>query len=117
MATFRVNKQSTTSHQDMLPKREPLEKKSLHFYGILIVSMVVSIAGISFLYLIAFNTISSQGIIIVDLGQERNKLMIENEVWNMRISKLKSLDVIEKQSVVKNMQDISPAEIEFVKNP
>lgn len=67
-----------------------------------------------FLYLSEFNDISSQGVLINRLERERSELMIENEVWNMRIARLKSLDVIEKQDVVRRMEFIRPEEVEFV---
>ena len=69
---------------------------------------------LGFFYLSEFNAISTQGVIINDLENQRNELIIENEVWNMRIANLKSMDVIQQQSVVKRMVSIDPAEIEYV---
>lgn len=66
------------------------------------------------MYLSAFNQISSQGVFINQLERARSELIIENEVWNMRIAKLKSMDVIEEQDVVYRMPNVDPAEIEFI---
>ena len=76
--------------------------------------LIASISVTCFLYLSGFNQIASQGVIINDLERERSQLIIENEVWNMRMSRLKSMDVIEKQEVVRQMPFIDPSEIEFV---
>lgn len=66
------------------------------------------------MYLDEFNDIATQGVIINSLEIDRSRLIIQNEVWNMRIAQLKSLDVIEQQSVVNRMPTIDPAEIEFI---
>lgn len=76
--------------------------------------LVLFISFVSFLYLSEFNAIATQGVVINDLERDRSRLIIENEVWNMRIAKLKSMDVIGEQAVVKRMPTIDPSEIEFV---
>lgn len=108
------------------PKKRPLEvpqqKKRrpgkvkvfvLNFYTLCTV-LILFIAGTCLLYLETFNDIASQGVIINEIEQRRSKLIIENEVWNMRIAKLKSMDVIEQQDVVYRMPIVDPAEIEFI---
>ncbi len=76
--------------------------------------LALFIVGTCFMYLSAFNQISSQGVFINQLERARSELIIENEVWNMRIAKLKSMDVIEEQDVVYRMPNVDPAEIEFI---
>lgn len=80
---------------------------------VLIIS-IITIVVFSLLYLQTFNTLASQGVIINDLERERGKLILENEVWNMRISRLKSLDIIHEQPVVKSMVNVNPKEVEFI---
>lgn len=116
MATFRFPEQPVLFSSEPLPKRTPLERKSMVLIFLSALVLGLGIAALSFLYLLAFNQIASQGIVIIDLERERNKLLLENEVWNMRISKLKSLDVIEKQKVVKQMETVNPAEIQFIQD-
>lgn len=96
------------------------EKKIVSFrYGKIPIAvwclfLILSIGMLSLLYLSGFNHISSQGVVIGELESKRSKLIIENEVWNMRVAKLKSLDVIEQQDIVKKMPSIDPREIEFL---
>ena len=104
-------------HQVHLPYQEKKKSKiKLRSFGLphLMLFLFISICGLSLFYLSEFNHIASQGVVINDLERDRSRLMIENEVWNMRMAKLKSLDVIEHQEVVKKMQSIDPKEIEFV---
>ena len=84
---------------------------------LLLIISILSIVVFSFLYLRTFNTLSSQGVIINDLERKRVKLILENEVWNMRISRLKSLDVIHEQPVVKSMVSVDPKEVQFISVP
>ncbi|MDP3976248.1 MAG: hypothetical protein Q8P95_05030 [bacterium] len=89
--------------------------KQLFFQAYFVVAvLVILVSFTSFFYLSEFNQVASQGVIINSLERERAKLIIENEVWNMRIARLKSLDVIEMQDVVQRLPIIDPAEIEFV---
>lgn len=66
------------------------------------------------LYLVEFNKLSTMGIVIDALKNERDEYIIENEVWNMRIANLKSLDVIQGQRVIKNMINIT--DVEFIED-
>lgn len=114
MATITVQKRPIP----VLPaenKRERNKSKKivLNVYSLMI-SLVFLIFTTCFLYLSEFNKISSQGVVINDLERERSELIIENEVWNMRIAQLKSMDVIEHQDVVRKMPTVDPAEIEFI---
>lgn len=81
---------------------------------LMLIFSILAIITVSFLYLQTFNTLASQGVIINDLERERGKLILENEVWNMRISRLKSLDIIHEQSAVKSMVNVDPKEVEFI---
>ena len=65
-------------------------------------------------YLVEFNKISTFGIQIDDLKSVRDKSIVENEVWNMRIANLKSLDVIQNQDVINRMINIT--DIEFLED-
>ena len=76
--------------------------------------MLSLMAFVCFFYLAEFNNIATQGVIINELERKRSRLIIENEVWNMRIAQLKSMDVIQHQDVVKKMPPVSPAELEFI---
>jgi len=114
MATITVQKRPIP----VLPaenKRERNKSKKivLNVYSVMIF-LVFLIFTTCFLYLSEFNKISSQGVVINDLERERSELIIENEVWNMRIAQLKSMDVIEHQDVVRKMPTVDPAEIEFI---
>jgi len=114
MATITLKKRTVPVQTD--PKKRSSKKVRtlvLNVYSIMLM-MILLIMGTSFLYLSEFNEIASQGVIIGELESERNRLIIENEVWNMRIAQLKSLDVIEQQPVVRRMITINPAEIEFI---
>ena len=114
MATITLKKRTVPVQTDQ-KKRTSKKMKTivLNVYSVMLL-LVLIIMGTSFLYLSEFNDIASQGVIISELESERNRLIIENEVWNMRIAQLKSLDVIEQQPVVKRMITINPAEIEFI---
>jgi hypothetical protein len=72
--------------------------------------LVILICTVGLLYLIEFNKISTMGILIDDGKNLRDKLIIENEVWNMRIANLKSLDVIQTQETVRSMVNIDNVE-------
>jgi len=114
MATISIQK----NHVPILPQENKREKSKakkfvLNVYTIMIF-MTLIIFMTCFFYLAEFNKISSQGVFINDLERERSTLIIQNEVWNMRIAQLKSMDVIEHQEVVKRMHTINPAEIEFI---
>lgn len=114
MATITVQK-----HPGYMPPQENKREKNktrkivLNVYSLLFF-MAIFIFATFFLYLSEFNKISSQGVFINDLERNRAKLIIENEVWNMRIAQLKSMDVIQHQDVVKRMQTINSSEIEFI---
>jgi hypothetical protein len=115
MATITIQKNTP----NLLPQQEVKRgngkprKIVLNIYTIMSF-LVALIFATCFLYLSEFNNISSQGVFINDLEQERSELIIQNEVWNMRIAQLKSMDVIEHQDVVRRMQTIDPSEIEFI---
>ena len=113
MATITLKKRPP-----LIPAEKKKRKSSLRLFvfnpGVMISAFVMLIATLCFLYLSEFNIIASQGVIINDLEHQRSELIIENEVWNMRIAQLKSMDVIEQQEVVKRMVTIDPAEIEFI---
>jgi hypothetical protein len=114
MATITVQKQPI----GILPQENKREKNKtkkiiLNVYTLL-VFLGFLIFTTCFLYLSEFNLISSQGVFINNLERERSELIIQNEVWNMRIAQLKSMDVIQHQDVVKRMQTIDPSEVEFI---
>jgi hypothetical protein len=114
MATINPKKRSVELPQKQVKrKRERVKTIMLNYYT-LSVFLVVFIVGTCFMYLSAFNEISSQGVFINQLERARSELIIENEVWNMRIAKLKSMDVIQEQDVVYRMPNVDPAEIEFI---
>ncbi len=118
MATIRlfpdhVQQSSNPSGSEKSPK----SRKQVTFQvrmSFLTTLLLISISLVCFQYLAAFNEISSQGVVINELQRERARLIIENEVWNMRIAQLKSMDVIERQDVVKRMPSVLPAELEFI---
>lgn len=93
--------------------RSPLSQRIRLSSTALVVVLIFMICGISILYLIEFNKLSTAGIIIDDLQAKRDKLIIENETWNMRIADLKSLDVIKSQNIVRSMVDIG-SNVEYV---
>jgi len=64
---------------------------------------IVLVCVVSLLYLAEFNEIATEGVIIDSLKSQRDRLIIENEVWNMRISDVKSLDVIQSTGKVRGM--------------
>lgn len=113
MATITIKKRKVAlpSQKKRTPSR--IRLVVLNLYGVMLM-VITGIMVTCFLYLDEFNDIATQGVIINSLEGDRNKLIIENEVWNMRIAQLKSLDVIEQQSVVNRMPTIDPAEIEFI---
>jgi len=113
MATITHSSQSVDLRTDARRKRFEIQHWILS-PPVVIISLGLAIVLTSFFYLSAFNDIASQGVILNDLERDRSQLIIKNEVWNMRIAKLKSLDVIEKQDVIKRMVTIDPAEIEFI---
>jgi len=113
MATVTIKKRSLDIPGSGKKKKSAVKTFVLNPYTI-IFFLVLFIAMTSFLYLSEFNAIATQGVVINDLERDRSTLIIENEVWNMRIAKLKSMDVIDKQAVVKRMPSIDPSEIEFV---
>ena len=113
MATVTLQKKVLEFPQPPQKRRQKAQQIIFNLYSVML-TLLVGILFLCFLYLSEFNAISSQGVIINDLEQERSELIIENEVWNMRIAQLKSLDVIEHQDVVKRMSTIVPAEIEFI---
>lgn len=94
-------------------KRGPQRKFSLHIAH-LAAFLILSIVVLSLLYLSQFNELSSQGVLIERLERQRSQQIIENEVWNMRMARLKSLDLIEQQKVVQMMSEITPEELEFI---
>jgi hypothetical protein len=65
-------------------------------------------------YLVEFNKISTVGIQIDDLKDVRDDFIVENEVWNMRIANLKSLDVIQSQDVISKMVNVT--DVEFLED-
>jgi hypothetical protein len=113
MATISPQRKSAPPPTDLPKKRQKTRQIMLNMYT-LAISLFSGIILLCFFYLSEFNAISSQGVIINDLESERNELIIANEVWNMRIAQLKSMDVIQHQDVVQRMVTISPSEIEFI---
>lgn len=113
LATFSISKRAQSLPPDLLKK----QNKGVSFQINITRSIAILISLMTlvcFLYLSEFNNIATQGVIINDLERARSRLIIENEVWNMRIAQLKSMDVIEHQDVVKKMPSINPAELEFI---
>lgn len=113
MATITLKQRTLDVHFEPKRKKSRVTIFVMNYYAI-ILFLTFTIMLTAFLYLSTFNDLSSQGVIINELEAKRSELIIENEVWNMRIAQLKSLDVIERQQVVKRMPQVDPAEIEFV---
>ena len=113
MATFSISKRSQPLPPEMLKKQNKAVTFRMTASGA-IMTMISLMTIVCFLYLSEFNNIATQGVIINDLERARSRLIIENEVWNMRIAQLKSMDVIEHQDVVRKMPSIDPAELEFI---
>ena len=76
-------------------------------FQLIFVFMVFGIIGISILYLSQFSHLTSQGVILEELEYKRNKLMMENEGWRLRITQLSSLDVVTERDIVKSMPNVS----------
>lgn len=114
MATISPKKRSIDISQKPVKRKKANIRVFLLNYVTLSVFLISMICFTCFLYLSAFNHISTQGVIINELERSRSELIIENEVWNMRIAQLKSLDVIDQQDVVNRMPTVDPAEIEFI---
>ena len=112
MATISLTPQRT-GHEEGRKKKDASWNLIFHPLSA-VMGLFSAILLTSFLYLSSFNDLASQGVLINDLERKRSRLIIENEVWNMRIANLKSLDVIEEQDVVRRMESIVPEEIEFV---
>jgi hypothetical protein len=102
------------SQADKRTKRAPLSRRIYISSNAFIVMLIILVVIVSMLYLVEFNKISTMGIIIDDLKDVRDDYIIENEVWNMRIANLKSLDVIQNQDVIRRMVDID--EVEFIED-
>ncbi|MDF2379369.1 MAG: hypothetical protein P1V18_04070 [Candidatus Gracilibacteria bacterium] len=113
MATIKLQKRDVSVSPVSTNRKPDLFSKCLTPTGVSFLLFIL-IVGTCFLYLSEFNNIASQGVIINDLERSRSELIIQNEVWNMRIARLKSLDVIEQQDVVKSMEFIGPEDLEFV---
>jgi hypothetical protein len=105
MATIHLK--HSEQRKDTLRERKgrPIDTVLVHFQLIVVV-LVFAIVGVSVLYLAEFNNLATQGVIIDELEIKRNRLVIENEVWRMRIAELMSLDVIKNQEVVQAMADV-----------
>ncbi|MGE3278636.1 MAG: hypothetical protein AB7J40_02445 [Candidatus Altimarinota bacterium] len=114
MATITVQKRPIPVLPTENKREKNKSKKILLNASTLMMTMFLFIVLTCFFYLSEFNKISSQGVVINDLERQRSELIIENEVWNMRIAQLKSMDVIEHQDVVRRMPTVDPAEIEFI---
>ncbi len=100
--------------QEKNARRAPLSRKILLSSTIFIVVLIGMIIVISMLYLVEFNKISTMGIQIDELKKVRDNIIVENEVWNMRIASLKSLDVIQNQEIIRKMVNIN--EVEFLES-
>lgn len=113
MATIKLQKRDVSVDPVLKSRKPDLITRSLNPVTLSVVLFMMIVAT-CFLYLSEFNNIASQGVIINDLERERSELIIQNEVWNMRIARLKSLDVIEQQDVVRRMEFIGPDDLDFV---
>jgi hypothetical protein len=89
----------------------PIDTVLSHFQ-LVVASLVLAIVALSILFLAEFNNLATQGVIIEELEYKRNSLLVENEVWRMRNSQLKSLDVLTGQEVIKSMADV--VDVRFV---
>lgn len=95
-------------------RRSPLSQRVHFSSNALIAVLIILIVVISMFYLVEFNKISTIGIQIDESKDIRDKFIIENEVWSMRIANLKSLDVIQNQDVINRMVNIT--DVEFLED-
>lgn len=85
-----------------------------------VVSLLFLVVGLftvmSLLYLMHFNSASTKGYELNRLENERQQLVSENEIQNMRLSEARALVTIEKHPIVQRMVKVNPEKITYMKN-
>ena len=73
----------------------------------LVIFVVTLICLISLAYLVHSNKTATKGYVLKQLQKEKSQLVIENEIWDMKISRARSLASLGSNSFVAKMVDSS----------
>ena len=111
MATVALQRRE--DEQSGVPLTSPSSFGVVFHLHLIVIFLFFGVIGISILYLAAFNQIATQGVIIDQLESKRSDLIVENEVWRMRIAQQSSLDIITHQPIVEKMVGVT--EVQYVK--
>lgn len=84
-------------------RRRTLSQKIEGSITSLMVVTVLLVAVISLVYLVHANRNATRGYAIKNLELERSRLLMENEVWDMEIAKVKALGSLEKDEKILSM--------------
>lgn len=84
-------------------KKKTLAQKVHIGANSLIIFIVSLICVISLIYLVHSNQTATKGYILKELQREKNDLAIENEIWDMKISRARSLSSLQNNSYVSDM--------------
>ena len=83
--------------------RKTLSQKVEVGLSSLVFVTIVLVGMISFVYLVHSNRNATRGYALKTLELERSKLLMENEVWDMEIAKVKSLETLENDPKIQRM--------------
>ena len=84
-------------------RRKPLSQKvEIGITSLLFVTIVL-VGMIALVYLAHSNQNATKGYALKSLELERSKLLMENEVWDMQIAKVKSLESLQNDPKIRSM--------------
>ncbi|PIZ71346.1 hypothetical protein COY07_05145 [Candidatus Peregrinibacteria bacterium CG_4_10_14_0_2_um_filter_43_11] len=84
-------------------QRRPLSQKIEVGVTSLVFVIVVLVSMISLVYLAHANRNATKGYALKTLELQRSKLVMENEVWDMEIAKVKSLNTLQNDPKILSM--------------
>lgn len=94
-------------------RKKTLSQKIEMGINTLVFTTITLICVISLLYLAHANKVATKGYQLKNLKEERNLLMTENEIWNMKIARSQAIDTLKKDPLIAKMK--TAGELKYIR--
>ncbi len=88
--------------ENFMRRKTLSQRVELSITSLILVTLIL-VGMISLAYLVHSNLNATKGYALKTLELQRSKLLMENEVWDMQIAKVKSLDTLQNDPSIKMM--------------
>jgi len=112
---YKSNLEIYTPHIAARTKSSGAARESILFHSVL-AALVFVFCALSLVYLSHSNAVATKGYQIKQLQEERAFLQSENDIWNLKVTRLQSLQELESSVHVSQMSVISEPSVFIAKS-